>query len=304
MRNQNARSGFSMIELLFVIVIMGIVGGLALDTIRQYYDNIFRTQIYTQRVDDADRALDIMEKYFESAIGSSILNYDFAGNCVGVPVAGDLADHVITFAAVDTDSLNAGNVPGWSEDTLLVGGNVINATDANYNAANAIITANYPASTLAGSAIFNSSSSDIAGCQRFGHAGTRDGYYTIGATTQTSLTLGNVLAPIADGKQKHLISTAFAFRVAQNGDLTMDRNFRPWRGENFLNAGESNLMAEDVAHIYVDYDAGDFAANQNLNERGLVWRLKLCMQGLDATLATVATDDQTICRERRVHVRY
>lgn len=300
MKNECAKHAFTMIELIFVIVIMGIVGVLALETVRQYYENIFRNQEYTQRVEDADRALEIISKYFESAIGSSIANNTFGGVCLGPPVAGDLADHVITFVAADTDALLADPLPGWSEDTQLVG-NVINATDANYNAAGAIITDYFPQSALVGSAIYNKDSADVGACARFGNAGA--GYHLIVApTTATSLTLNN--ANIRDGRQKYLISTGYAFRVAANGDLSMDRNFRPWVGETFLNARKSNIMAQNVAHIYADYDATDFAANANLNERGLVWRLKVCMRGLDATLATVAADDQAICRERRVHVRY
>lgn len=302
MKNKCAKHAFTMIELIFVIVIMGIVGVLALETVRQYYENIFRNLEYTQRVEDADRALEIIAKYFESAIGSSIVNNTFGGVCLGPPVAGDLADHVITFVAADTDALLVDPLPGWSEDTQLVG-NVINATDANYNAAGGIITDYFPQSALVGSAIYNKDSADVGACARFGNAGA--GYNLIAAApapTATSLALANVSI---DGRQKYLISTGYAFHVTPIGDLMMDRSFRPWLGETFMNANKRNLlMAQNVAHIYADYDATDFAGNANLTDRGLVWRIKVCMRGLDATLATVATDDQAICRERRVHVRY
>jgi len=84
----------------------------------------------------------------------------------------------------------------------------------------------------------------------------------------------------------------------------MYTNFRPWISERYTAAANINLLGENVAHFYADYDATDFMANTNLNDRGLVWRLKICMRGLDANLSTSDSENQTICRERRVHVRY
>ncbi len=105
--------GFTLIELLIVIVILGIVGGIALETIQQYYQGIYRTQVYTKRVNEANHILDQVSKYFENAINDSIVNMDqdkadgaFTGECNGIPVAGDASDYTVTFLAVNTDSLS------------------------------------------------------------------------------------------------------------------------------------------------------------------------------------------------------
>lgn len=308
MQNMKFRSAFSMIELLFVIVIMGIVGGIALETVRQYYENIYRTQEYTQRVSDADHILDQVSKYFENAISSSIVNLDRGATtaCYGPPVNGDANDYTVAFVAPDQDALRVSGTPGWNEDTLLGANNVITATDADYGVSNTIITALYPTSSLVNSAVYDSDSADVAACARFGLNGGAigsAGYHRIAGSTVNTLTL-NAENNATDGKRKYLLRTGYAFRVLDNGDFTLYTNFRPWLGERYTAATKINLLGENVAHFYADYDATDFMANANLNDRGLVWRLKVCMRGLDANLSDSDLEGQTICRERRVHVRY
>lgn len=308
MKTIKFRSAFSMIELLFVIVIMGIVGGIALETVRQYYENIYRTQEYTQRVSDADHILDQVSKYFENAISSSIVNLDRGATtaCYGPPVNGDANDYTVAFVAPDQDALRVSGTPGWNEDTLLGANNVITATDADYGVSNTIITALYPTSSLVNSAVYDSDSADVASCARFGLNGGAigsAGYHRIAGSTVNTLTL-NAENNATDGKRKYLLRTGYAFRVLDNGDFTLYTNFRPWLGEHYTAATKINLLGENVAHFYADYDATDFMANANLNDRGLVWRLKVCMRGLDANLSDSDLEGQTICRERRVHVRY
>lgn len=297
-----------MIELLFVIVILGIVGGIALETIRQYYENIYRTQEYTKRVSQADHILDQVSKYFENAISSSIVNLDRDATtaCYGPPTNGDNNDYTIAFVAPDYDSLRGIGIPGWNEDTLLGANNVITALDVDYGVSDTIITALYPASSLLNSAVYDSDSADVAACARFGLNGGvtgSAGYHRIADFTANTLTL-NTENNASDGKRKYLLRTGYAFRVLDNGDFTLYTNFRPWLGERYTAAAKINLLGRNVAHFYADYDATDFMANENLNDRGLVWRLKVCMRGLDSNLSDSDAESQTICRERRVHVRY
>jgi prepilin-type N-terminal cleavage/methylation domain-containing protein len=313
MKKIKFRNAFTMIELLFVIVILGIVGGIALETIRHYYENIYRTQEYTTRVSEADHILDQVSKYFENAISSSIVNLDHVVNegvCYGPPVAGDLNDSTIAFVAPDQDSLRVTGTPGWSEDTLLGANNVITAMDANYTNAGNIIHALDPNSNinLTDSAVYDTDSADVAACARFGLNGGvagSAGYHRITGSTGTTLTL-NTENNATDGKRKYLLRSGYAFRVQNNGDFMMYTNFRPWASQRYNTAAnrKENILGQNVAHFYADYDATDFMGNQNLNDRGLVWRLKVCMRGLDANLSDTNSESQTICRERRVHVRY
>ncbi|MDD4855003.1 MAG: prepilin-type N-terminal cleavage/methylation domain-containing protein [Sulfuricurvum sp.] len=309
MRFQHYRRGFTFIELLFVIVILGIVGGIALEAVRQYYEGIYRTQEYSKRVAEADHILEQLSKYFENAISSSIVNLDIdptVSACYGPPELNTATDFTVAFIGVDNDSMYgiSGNVPGWSEETSLGTGNVITALDANYTMADSIIAA--LGSTLANSAIYDADSVDVNACTRFGLDGGvtgSAGYHRITGSTETTLSL-HTENNATDGHRKYLLRTGYAFRVDDDGNFTMYTNFRPWEGAYYTAATKQNILGRNVAHFYADYNATDFVTDSNVSDRGLVWRLKVCMRGVDANLSTSDAESQAICRERRVHVRY
>lgn len=311
MKSQHYCRGFTFIELLFVIVIMGIVGGIALEAVRQYYEGIYRMQEYAKRVSEADHILDQLSKYFENAISSSIVNLEASGtaHCYGPPDNANTNDYTVAFVGVDGDSMRgiSGNRPGWSEETLLGANNVITASDANYTMAATVITA--LGSTLANSAIYDADSVDIGACQRFNwdDGGGIAGYHKLdnaaNPLTSTTIQLNND-NNATNGKRKYLLRTGYAFRVQDDGDFTMYSNFRPWIGERYTVAAKQNILGRNVAHFYADYNATDFMANADVSDRGMVWRLKVCMRGLDTNLSTTDSESQAICRERRVHVRY
>lgn len=311
MKNRQFRSAFTMIELLFVIVILGLIGGIALETIQQYYENIYRTQEYTKRVSQADAILDQLSKYFENAISSSIVNLDKNNTtgCEGPPES-DTGDFTIAFVAPDYDSLRIVGAPGWNEDSVIGASNVLTASDVNFTNAGNTIHALDPNSSanLTNSAVYDTDSADVNACVRFGMnggAGGNAGYHRITGSTATTLTL-NTENNTTNGKRKYLLRTGYAFRVQDNGNFMMYTNFRPWAGERYNTAAgrRENILAQNVAHFYVDYNATDFMANANVNDRGLVWRLKVCMRGVDSNLSDTNAEGQTICRERRVYVRY
>jgi prepilin-type N-terminal cleavage/methylation domain-containing protein len=315
------RKAFTMIELLFVIVILGIVGGIALEAIRQYYNGIYKTITTNKRVSEADHILDQLTKYFENAISSSIVNLDQNNSigCYGPPVFGDTNDYTVAFIGVDNDSLRGvSGPPGWSEEARLLTNNDLNMSDANLSMADSIIQALYPASNLAGSAIYDSDSVDVNACTRFNWngAGNNDGYHRLSIAanpiTPTTIRLNND-NNATHGHRKYLFRTGYAFRVQNDGNFTMYSNFRPWAAERYLgtsvglNVGanvKASLLGENVAHFYANYNATDFAGNAGVNDRGLVWTLKVCMRGMDADLKDTDDNATQICRERRVHVRY
>lgn len=307
MIHKQIRNGFTMIELLFVIVILGIVGTLSLDSIRQYYETIFRNQEVSNRVAEADHILDQISKYFENAISVSIVNLHIDPtdqSYCELPVAGDTNDYTVAFIGVDTDSLQGINGrPGWNEEVALLANNAISSTDSNYTAVNTIMTA--LGSTLANSALYDADSGNIEACDRFGMQGGSvgsPGFHRIAGITYPNTLVLNSENNATNGKRKYMLRSGYAFRVEDDGNFSMYTNFRPWAGQYF-SAGQKVLLGKNVAHFYADYNTTDFD-EQNVTDRGLVWRLKVCMRGIGTDLSM--SDDQGlgICRERRVHVRY
>ncbi|MDP2849791.1 MAG: type II secretion system protein [Sulfuricurvum sp.] len=313
MKPINNRKAFTMIELLFVMVIMGIVGGLALEVLRQYYDGIYRTGEYSKRVAQADHILEQVSKYFENGISASIIRLDqnnvsFGSQCDGIPVTGDEKnDYTIAFVAVDNDGLrgfwNAGLgrwLSGWTSDVLSVGNTLISA-DANYTSIN-------PGNSLVGAAIFRSDGMGEGAdeCHRFGWdlTGAANVENHVYATIQsvdsdTALTLDKVLSISGQASRAYVMRTAYAFR-AKNGLFNMYTGFEPWNNEQYSGA-TARLLADKVTHFTILYDNSNTVMNSNV---GNIYTLKICLQGLDENLSDSNLSANQICRERMVHVRY
>jgi prepilin-type N-terminal cleavage/methylation domain-containing protein len=302
------RKAFTLIELLFVIVIMGIVGGFALEAIRQYYDGIYRTGEYSKRVAQADHILEQISKYFENGISASIIRLDendatFGSQCNGVPEAGDdNNDYTIAFVSIDNDGLRGywdgvGRWrPAWTSDVLSVG-NMLISSDANYTAIN---TGN----SLIGAAIFRSEGIGEGAdeCHRFGWesgGNTNNVYRIINNVNDTNLTLDDMLSISGQASRAYVMRTAYAFR-AKDGAFNMYSGFEPWNDEQY-NDVTGRLLAEKVTHFTILYDNANTIMNSNV---GNIYTLKICWEGLDENLTDSNSPKDQICRERMVHVRY
>jgi len=313
---KNGRLAFTLIELLLVIIIMGIIGAMTLEIVRQYYDGIYRTIEHEKRASEANRLLEQLSKYFENAISSSIVNLDENGanDCHIPDIADEANNYTVAFIAVDNDSLRGDwngtrFTPGWNEDVNISDTN-ITQTGADYTIASNITTALNGAGDLTASAIYNNSktASNAGGCAdyRLDDITTNINntkFLTITNPTASTLELSRTLDD-DNAKRAYLLRTAYAFRVDdndENGSFYMYSNFRPWEGTRY-NATVGKLLATNVAHFYADYNASEHAGNTT--DRGLVWRLKVCMLGLNDDLNNSDDNATNICRERRVRVRY
>lgn len=305
------KKAFTMMEVLFVIVILGIVGGLALEAVRQYYNGIYQTGEYTKRVAEADHMLEQISKYFENGVSSSIIRLDEndATGCYGIPTNSDTdKDYTIAFIAVDADgqrgywnSASHRLLPAWSSDVSSIGNTLI-SLDSNFTALNSmspLVDVNNP------TAIFRSEglAEGTNECTRFGWGNslnTNDVYRTItNVNGDHNLTLNGVLNINGNAKRAYVLRTAYAFR-AKNGEFNMYTGFQPWNNERY-NTFTPHLLGNKVTHFTILYDSSNTKMNSVV---GNIYTLKICMEGLDENLSDSSLSTKQICRERMVHVRY
>ncbi|PHM18117.1 MAG: hypothetical protein CJD30_02755 [Sulfuricurvum sp. PD_MW2] len=311
MKTLKHNKAFTMIEVLFVIVILGIVGGLALEAVRQYYNGIYQTGEYTKRVAEADHMLEQISKYFENGVSSSIIRLDEndATGCYGIPTNTDTdKDYTIAFIAVDTDGQrgywNSGAnrlLPAWSSDVTSIGNRLI-SLDSNFTALNSmspLVDVNNPTAIFRSEGIAEGTNE----CTRFGWANasnTNDVYRTVAQINgDHNLTLNGVLNINGNAKRAYVMRTAYAFR-AKNGEFNMYSGFQPWNNERY-SSFTPHLLGNKVTHFTILYDSSNTKMNSNV---GNIYTLKICMEGLDENLSDSSISTNQICRERMVHVRY
>lgn len=303
---------FTMIEVLFVIVILGIVGGLALEAVRQYYNGIYQTGEYTKRVAEADHILEQISKYFENGISSSIIRLDEneATGCYGIPTDSDTdKDYTIAFVAIDTDGLRGiwnpslnRLVPTWTSDVSSIGNTLI-SLDANFTALDNMRDLDGVVADRA--AIFRSEgiAEGSNECGRFGwdtNGNTNDVYRVITKVNgDHNLTLDGILSVNGNANRAYVLRTAYAFR-AKDGNFSMYSNFQPWNNERYSDS-TPHLLGNKVTHFTILYDSSNTTMNSNV---GNIYTLKICMEGLDENLNDSNLAKNQICRERMVHVRY
>lgn len=313
---------FTLIELLFVIVILGIIGGVALATIKEYFDISVVSVEVNKRVAEADRALEQIAPYFENGIAESIvrLNRGSGTTCYGPPDPNDTNERTIGVIAVDVDGRQGDwnatmnrYIPGWSED-VNISGTTVRSIGANYSYANNLIGIIYPGNTILTSALYNQNKVDLdpTGCSSYrwnNGAGSGDAYLDIVANpTPSTLTItwpANVTQVNGSSSARYLLTTAYAFEVTSGGVFQMYSNFRPWNGETFAANGTINTIAEGVSSFSVDYDRSSTAALDGMGSKtGMFYTLKVCMRGLNDNNLSDTTQSNQICRQRSVHVRY
>lgn len=309
MNHTKHRNAFTMIELLIVIVVLGIVGGIALEAIRQYYEGIYRTQEYSKRVAEADRMLEQISKYFENAISASIVvtEQDAGTMCIGAPPAiDDGHDYTIAFIKVDSeglegywDSMLGRWKPAWNAHGTNVGVNYF-SPDSNFTAINAMQAIQNEAAIYRSE---NDSLNDI--CSRHNWDGGIAEDDTVFRTIQNhisdfNVTLSGILSTSGNVNKGYVLRSAYAFRANYNGDFNMYSNFQPWNDED-KDDGKISLIGKNVAHFTILHDEQNTTVNSNI---GMVYTLKLCMKGLTSDLNTTEDRENQICRERMIRVRY
>lgn len=302
------KSAFSLVELIFVIVVLGIVASISADTIAQVFKNTVSQKATNIAAIKVELAVQQIANRLKYAVPWSLLvrNVDGTGTPeqLGDVGVNDTNDKVLEWVGTDGDSFEATGVPGWS-----------GYCDINDPAASATIC------PTPGSALDNTNTV----ITKLGGAGLADAivlfdtpvckdgptvYYsatTLGFTGNSSCAFSlagstgvNLIMPagaknIADKYDVAWSAYALVPRNAQDldGDGRMDifdlelrYNYQPWNGDSYINAS-SQVIARNVLVFKV--------AQNSLSKNDI--RIKICVtQQIGAT----STDFVSMCKEKVV----
>ncbi len=318
LHTHRSRAAFTMIELVFVIAVLGIVASIGAEIIAQLYSGyVSQRAIQRASMKTELAALQIVNR-LTYAVPNTIITRPADGSIAYAPLdeAAPAGWEILQWIGSDEDSFQSmtndgsavGRRPGWSgfcdvarfATNIPFARNNIVSPGSNFALANTIIR-NLSSGTggivrgLAGSALFFAGDTTY-NAHNVGYAGSPSsaGANIIAGIGGTADSLA--LAPLAAGvsrriSQNYKLSwTSYALvPINQNAtnqtfDLELRYNFQPWNGENYILPGAASheILIRNVSLF-------------RFMGRGNTIRIKLCQR--EQTEPGVFTN---ICKEKAV----
>ena len=268
------RHAFTMLELLFVIVILGIVSSIGAEIIAQTYENYIIQRAQYKANIKTELALNQIANRLRYAIPSTIgARKTAASTYVALDDVTDPDMNVLQWVGYDGDSFEAitsdtDRRPGWS------GFCDLNASDST-----AIAT---PGSNLdLASTIISNLGGNIQNAQLYFSESAGVSYPVAGGADET-ITMDGIPSNTMISERYRLAWSSYAVEVDPNQDLILHYNFSPTSGTSLANSTTSILL-RNVTNFRFKYSGGAF-------------RIKICKE------EQIGADSEMIhaCKEKVV----
>jgi len=266
------RNAFTMIELIFVIVVMGIIGKLGTEFLAQAYKSFIFSKVNNELQQNSAHAVEFIASRLQYRIKDSTIarQTDETSTPIGIGSATGSDFKVLEWVATDIDNFRADTTPNWSGiiDLNASSTALLNSPQTDTNKIDTLIqTLSYADSTIADAALyFIGSGSDIVDGYGWNANLTliNDQNGTIHPVTQTGNTdefqssTGTNFSGVDLYEYNKIAWTANAIVYEDDGSgknkgtLTLKYDYQPWKdngsgsGENYTN-GKSALIMKNVS---------------------------------------------------------
>ena len=266
------RSAFSMVELVFVIVVLGIVSSIGAEIIAQVYESYIVQRAQYRAAAKTELALNQVANRLRYAIPGTVgFRTTLGGAFSGITQINTGSDKVLQWVGYDGDSFEAMTAasrrPGWSGfiDTAASTATVLSTPGSNMDLTTTIMT------NLGGA---------IGSARIFFPDNTS---YGVASGTGENITLDAAI-PVGNSiyERYKLAWTSYALEVDGNDDLILHYNFAPVVGQAI--AGSSIVLLKDVSNFRFKGSEGSL-------------RIKICKK---EQIGMVATDTIHACKEKVV----
>ena len=235
------KRAFSMLELIFVIIILGIVSSIGAEIIANVYENYIIQRAQHRASLKTEIAATQIANRLASAIPGTIVRKSALDDSTPTDIndPGAATDTILQWVSADADSFktitsNINRRPGWSgfcdvnESASPLGGTSISTPGSNLDLAKSIIT--NLGGDIDNAAIYYEANKTL---QSRGITDT--------GTTGETIKLDNTLENISE----HYKLAWTSYALVADGDLTLHYNFAPTIGTNIT--GSSELLLRNVS---------------------------------------------------------
>lgn len=261
------KKAFTLIELVFVIVIFGIVAVIGSEILLKVYDNYLRTRSqleYQQKLNLASQQISLRLKYaiFDSLIVKET-NASNPASIQGHSFSNDIT--IYEWIGRDNESLrgDSSTKPGWSGFVDLYSPDTnatqIKSSGSNFSDANNTINAlSYGTKTINDAVIiFSNALGDSLNGYGFNYI-HHNHYKTFPIVYKTD----DILEYTNTYPTEHRISekydlawTAYALVLEGDGEdnktLKLYYNYQPWKNERYYSHADSSILVENVSKFYM-----------------------------------------------------
>ena len=286
------RQAFSMLELIFVIVIMGIIGKFGVEFLAQSYKSFIFTNINNTLESHSATAVEFISTRLQYRIKDSIIAKDSSsGNFLSLASASSNTYNVLEWIGNDIDGFRgnsdgATNLPNWSGviDLDLSSSTALVSPSTDTTKIDSLIsTLSYGDSDANDAALyFIGSSSDIV-----------NGYGWSGAITDqnqtlhpinTATTFSSVIGNFSEVYEYYkLVWTAYAVvHNTSTNELWFHYDYQPWNGDNYDDSNTKKVL------LMKNVDTFQFMAI------GSIVKIQVCVN-------SSIVEDYSLCKEKTIY---
>lgn len=293
------RFGFTMMELIFVIVVMGILAKFGFELLAQSYHNFLFTKINNQLQADAEIAVETIASRLRYRIKASTIGRKLDGTFESIQSASGTAYPILEWIGADQESFRGVTTPYWSGiiDLDNSTGSALSSPQTNTNNVNSMIQilSHSSGTTINDAALYFIGSNSNK--NQFGWNGVAitDQNHAIHPIIQdpTNTAVFKPKAGTFSGTEVYeyykLAWSAYAVGIDDynatgnnTGTLKLWFDYQPWAGETYSANGQSEVIMENVS-TFQFRAAGD------------VLKIQVCVK---STL--VQDETYSLCKEKTV----
>lgn len=289
---------FTMIELVFVIVIMGIIGKFGVEFLAQSYKTFIQAKISSELHTNSTSALQFIAKRLEFRIVPSTIKRSpllplpgFQG-AAEIPLVDDTSYNILEWISYDIDGYRGTNAPLWSgivdlDPSETNSTNIFSPGTDTDNLDDLIKTLSNNGSSIADAAIMFSS--DNYDPYNFGWDGgdvltdQNKAIHPINSAAATDSFATGIGANFSGMKVSNrymLAWTAYAL-VHEDNNLTLHYDYQPWQGESY-DDGKSQLLMQNVSTFRI-----------KTNPSGGLFSIMVCAKN-----DLIVGEEHSICKEK------
>jgi len=273
------RKGFTLIELIFVIVIMGILAKFGTELLYKTYENYVYSNTFNRLENQSEMAVKQIANRLQYRIKDSTVARNAPG-ATAEPIGSNSGDErVLEWIGMDIDGWRSSGAPLWS-----------GFIDLSASTATQLSS---PGSGSAGSGALFFIGSDVDLTSNFGWGGAINNQsasmhpVSISDGIITSDTASGDFSQAAGGVYEFYEFSQYAYAVSLEGDkLYFYYNYQPWKGQNMdtaAGADHKQLIMENVSTF-------------NFTNVGDILVIQVCTSDEDIT----GEGEYSICKEKLV----